>query len=63
MDRGFPGDSSVMLTNAPGIGLAQGKNKGLPSSKKPVNLLQTGLTPKSGLLLPTLTVIIAGLLF
>jgi len=52
-----------MLTKAPGIGRAHGKNSGRPSSINPVNLLQTGLTPRSGLLFPTLTVMIAGLLF
>ena len=46
-------------TKAPGIGGLQGKNRGRPSSKLPVNRLQTGLTPRSGRLLPTLTTIVA----
>mgnify|MGYP007030525872 CR=1 FL=1 len=51
----------MTLTKAPGIGLPHGKNNGLPSSMEPVNLLQIGFTPRSGLLFPTRTVIIAGL--
>ena len=43
----------------PGIGGLQGKKSGLPSSRIPENLLQIGLTPRSGLLLPTLTTIVA----
>ena len=43
----------------PGIGGLQGKNNGRPSSIIPVNLLQMGLTPRSGLLLPTRTTIVA----
>lgn len=56
------GDSRWTLTNAPGMGGLQGRNRGWPSSKNPVNLLQIGLLPKSGLLLPTRTTIVAGLL-
>lgn len=40
-----------------------GRKSGLPSSKKPVYLLQTGLVARSGRLLPTLTTIVAGLFF
>ena len=62
MDKEFPGpgDSRCTDTKTPGSGRAHGKNSGLPSSMKPVNLLQIGLAPKSGRLLPTLTVIVAG---
>lgn len=54
--------SRCTLTKAPGIGGLQGKNKGCPSSRNPVNLLQIGLVPRSGRLLPTRTTIVAGLL-
>ena len=46
-------------TKAPGIGGLHGRNNGRPSSKLPVNLLQTGFTPKSGRLFPTRTTIVA----
>ena len=60
MDNGLPLLSRWTDTKAPGVGRAQGKNSGLPSSMNPVNLLQIGLTPKSGRLLPTRTVTTAG---
>mgnify|MGYP000017812873 CR=1 FL=1 len=60
IDKGFPFDSMCTLTKAPGVARAQGKNSGRPSSMNPENLLQTGFAPKSGLLLPTRTVIKAG---
>ena len=41
------------------MGGLQGRKSGLPSSMMPVNLLQMGLTPRSGLLLPTRTTIVA----
>jgi hypothetical protein len=53
-------DSRWTLTKAPGMGGLQGKNKGLPSSRKPLKRLQIGLVPKSGRLLPTLTIMLAG---
>lgn len=43
------------------MGGLHGKNNGFPSSINPVNLLQTGFVPKSGLLFPTRTIIVAGL--
>lgn len=54
------GPSRWTLTNAPGMGGLQGRNRGLPSSRCPVNLLQIGFVPKSGRLLPTLTTMVAG---
>jgi len=49
------------LTNAPGIGGLHGRNNGFPSSIKPVNRLHMGFVPRSGLLFPTRTMIVAGL--
>ena len=46
-------------TKAPGIGGLQGRKRGLPSSRLPVNRLQIGFTPRSGRLLPTRTTIVA----
>lgn len=60
MDSGLPCDSRCTETKAPGMGRAQGRNSGRPSSMYPVNLLQIAFTPKSGLLLPTRTVTVAG---
>lgn len=54
-------DSKWTETNAPGIGGLQGRKSGFPSSRQPVNLLQTGFVAKSGRLFPTLTTIVAGL--
>jgi hypothetical protein len=53
------GDSKWIETKAPGMGGLQGRNRGRPSSRVPVNLLQIGLMPKSGRLLPTRTTIVA----
>ena len=62
MDNETPGGPSKwMETNAPGMGGLQGRNRGRPSSMTPVNLLHTGLTPRSGRLLPTRTTIVASL--
>lgn len=55
--------SKCTETNAPGIGGLHGKNRGWPSSNKPVKRLQIGFVPRSGRLLPTRTTIVAGLLF
>lgn len=49
------------LTKAPGIGGLQGKNRGFPSSRWPVKRLQMGLVPRSGRLLPTRTITVAGI--
>lgn len=47
-------------TKAPGIGGLQGRKRGCPSSRGPVNRLQMGFVPKSGRLLPTRTTMVPG---
>jgi hypothetical protein len=60
MDKETPaGASKWTETKAPGIGGLQGRKRGRPSSRVPVNRLQIGLTPKSGRLFPTRTTMVA----